>query len=115
MSPEVALLVRAALLGLVVLAVERFGKRRQAKRTEQAEAERTVIRLPATRRPDKPFAGRPLQVTVHPRTNASTASAQAKSGQANSGAAKIVQLEPTPAMTPASKLYDGHVTEKRAA
>ena len=94
MSPEVALLVRAALLGLVVLAVERFGKRRQAKRTEQAEAERTIIRLPVTRYSDMP------------RTNASTVSAQA-----NSEPAKIVQLEPNPA----PKLYDGHVTEKRAA
>ncbi len=111
MSPEVALLVRAALLGLVVLAAERFGKRRQAKR---AEAERIIIRLPATRRPNEPLAGRPLQV-IRPHTNAPTASAQAKPGQANSEPATIVQLEPAATMTATPKLYDGHVTEKRAA
>ena len=109
MSPEVALLVRAALLGFLVLAVERLGKRRQAKQVvKRAEAERTIVRLPMTHYPDKPLSGRPLQVTVRPCTKASFP-------QVNSGPAKIVQLEPTPAMTPAPKLYDGHVTEKRAA
>ena len=106
MSPEVALLVRAALLGLLVLAVERFGKRRQTRQAvKRAAAERTIIRLPVTRRPDEPLTGLPLQVTVRPRTNAST-SAPAQAGQA-----KIVQLEPSAA----PELYDGHVTEKRAA
>ena len=110
MSPEVALLVRAALLGLLVLALERFGKRRQIKRNvrqaaKRAAAERTIIRLPVTRRPDEPLTGRPLQVTVRRRTNAST-SAPTQAGQV-----KIVQLEPNPA----PELYNGHVTEKRAA
>ena len=109
MSPEVALLVRAALLGLLVFTLERFGKRRQvrqaAKRSvRRAEAERTIVRLPPTLYADEPPTSRPLQVTAR-RPNASAVSAPAQPGQA-----KIVQLEPTPA-----PIYDGHVTEKRAA
>ena len=114
MSPEVALLVRAALLGLLVFTLERFGKRRQVRQAvkrsvRRAEAERTIVRLPPTLYADyadEPPTSRPLQVTARRRPNASTVSAPAQPGQA-----KIVQLEPTPA----PKLYDGYVTEKRAA
>ena len=110
MSPEVALLVRAALLGLLVVALERFGRRRQAKR---AEAERTIIRLPAARRPEKPLAGRPLQVT--PQTTLRPHTDVTASAQVNAESNKIVRLKSSQTVNTTVTRCDGHVTEKRAA
>ncbi len=49
MSPEIALLFRAVLLGLFVLAAEQLGKRYQEKqaRKEQAVADHATVRQPA--------------------------------------------------------------------
>ena len=103
MSPEVTLLVRAALLGLGLLAAERLFKRRQDKRRAAGQ---TIIRLsaPSITAPE-PLAGRPVQVTVRARPNTASATPE------------ILRLEPAPPVNPAGapKLYDGHVTEKRAA
>lgn len=83
MTPEIALLIRAALLSLLVLAVERFTNHQQAARRE---ARRTVVKLPATLNPVVTFApGRPLQVNpAHPALKASAAT----------GHLEVVQLEP---------------------
>ncbi len=99
MSPEVALLIRAALLGLLVLAIEHFGRRRQAK---CAELRRALVRLPATQYPA------PTQLEV--------VRVVAKPAVAAQSRRKIVRLEPrtTPAYITDST-FDGHVTEKRAA
>jgi hypothetical protein len=82
MTPEIALLIRAALLSLLVLAVERFANHRQVARRE---ARRTVVKLPATLNPVVTLApGRPLQVNpAHPAFKASATEHL-----------EVVQLEP---------------------
>ena len=111
MSPEVALLVRAALLGLLVVAIEHVGKRRQARRAELRRKNiQTVIRLPETRYPEKALTGRPVQIDVAQTVKASVpVTAQPTQSE-------ILRLEPC--STPPhvmGHVLDGHVTEKRAA
>ena len=105
MSPEVALLVRAALLGLLVFVIERCGKRRQTKR---AELRRTVVQLPPTRYPaTPPVTGRPIQVDV--------VRAVAKPAVTAPNQREIVRLPRTAPAYVMERTLDGHVTEKRAA
>lgn len=62
MSPELALIVRAALLVLAVVTVERFVARRRARLAEQRRA---VVRLPMVLNPVvQPLHGRPLEMSV---------------------------------------------------
>lgn len=110
MSPEVALLVRAALLGLLVFALERFSRRRYERR---AELRRTLVRLPATHPPaTSSLVGRPLQVSVKQKHIKPAVTASAKPSQTD-----ILRLEPhtAPVYITEQHPFDGHVTEKRAA
>lgn len=96
MTPELALLVRALLLGLLVLTFERVSKRLQTKRSE---ARRTAVRLPAILNPVvRPLPSRPIEVTI--------VRAAPKPIAPATGHVKIVRLEP---QTPV------YVTEKQAA
>lgn len=62
MSPEIALIIRAALLVLAVVTVERLVARRRARMAEQR---RTLVRLPMVLNPaSQPLHGRPLEVSV---------------------------------------------------
>ncbi len=62
MTPELALLVRALLLGVLVLSLEHVSKHLRAKRWE---TRRTAVRLPATLNPVvTALSGRPVQVSV---------------------------------------------------
>ena len=88
MTPEVALLVRALILGALVLTLEHVSKHLQAKRSE---ARRTAVRLPATLNPVvTTLPGRPVQVSV---SEVATTSAPAVPLSAT-GHLKIVRLEP---------------------
>ncbi len=93
MSPEIALMVRAVLLVLAVVVVERFVARRRARLAEQR---RTVVRLPMVLNPaSRSLHGRPLTVSVVrpvPKPVAATPS-------------NVVRLEPAPT----------YLDEKRAA
>lgn len=111
MSPEVALFVRAALLGLLVFAIERVGRRRQARRADLRRTE-TIVRLPATQHlKTPPLVGRPLQVSVKKDVK-QVVVATAKPAQT-----AVLRLEPRTAPVYVTEKYpfDGHVTEKRAA
>lgn len=89
MTPEIALLVRAVLLSLLVLGAERLITRRQ---TARREARRTVVKLPMALNPVVTFApSRPLQVGVE------QATAQAARP---TGHGEVVRLEPRPAFDP---------------
>ncbi len=94
MTPEVALLARALVLGLLVLTLEHVSKHLQAKRSE---ARRTAVRLPATLNPVvTTLPGRPVQVSV---SEVVTKPAPALPLSAT-GHLKVVRLEPrAPAYT----------------
>ena len=84
MSPEIALIVRAVLLVLAVVAVERFVVRRRSRLAEQR---RTLVRLPMVLNPvSQPLRGRPLEVSA------------LVSGQkpVASTPSNVVRLEPAP-------------------
>ena len=62
MNPEIALVIRAALLVLAVVVVERFVARRRARVAEQR---RTLVRLPMVLNPvSQSLHGRPLEVSI---------------------------------------------------
>ena len=95
MTPELALLVRAVLLGLLVLTCERVSTRLQLKRRE---ARRTAVRLPATLNPVvTTLPGRPVQV--------SAAQVAPKPAAPATGHLKVIRLE----------LQPDYATEKQAA
>lgn len=95
MSPEVALIIRAAFLLLFVVAVERFVSRRRARLAEQR---RTVVRLPIVLNPvSQPLPGRPLEVSV----------GQPVHKPVSVVPANVVQLEP--------QGESAYLSEKRAA
>lgn len=95
MTPELALLVRAVLLGLLVLTFERVSTRAQLKRSE---ARRTAVRLPLTLNPVvTPLPGRPIQV--------SATQVAPKPAAPATGHLKVIRLEP----------QSDYVTEKQAA
>lgn len=97
MTPELALLVRALILGLLVLGAERVSRRLQARRDE---ARRTAVRLPIKLNPVvTALPGRPVQVSALVVTKPALAAPA-------TGHLKIVHLEPR---TPA------YVTDKKAA
>lgn len=84
MTPEVALLIRAVFISLLVLAAERFVSHGQIRR---GEAERTVVKLPTTLNPVvKAVASRPLQISME--------QASAKTSAPVTGHLKVVRLEP---------------------
>ncbi len=96
MTPELALLARAFLLGLVVLVAERFAKRRALRRSD---VRRTVVRLPEALNPVvRSLPGRPLGVSV--------VEAAPKPASPATGHLTVVKLEPRE--TP-------YVSDKRAA
>lgn len=116
MSPEVSLLVRAVLLGLLVLAIERFGRRRQARRAELRRMNLTVVRLPATQHlKEPPLVGRPLQVGIKERVRQGVV--QGAAASAKPAQTAVLKLEPrtAPAYVTEKHPFEGHVTEKRAA
>ncbi len=117
MSPEVALLVRAALLGLFVFALERFSRRRQAR---HAATRNTSVRsagntiLPELRYSSPlTLTGRPVQLEM----------AQSKMAQSKMAQVKVVQRVSVSATQPAQpdilrfepRTVPAYVTEKRAA
>lgn len=117
MSPEVSLLVRAVLLGLLVLAIERFGRRRQARRAELRRMNLTVVRLPATQHlKEPPLVGRPLQVGIKEK-RVKQGVVQGLAAAAKPAQTAVLRLEPrtAPAYVTEKHHFDGHVTEKRAA
>ncbi len=91
MTPELALIARALVLGLLVLGLEHVSKQLRAKRRE---TRRTAVRLPATLNPVVTvLPGRPVQI--------STPVVVARPAVAATGHLKIVRLEPsTPAYAP---------------
>ncbi len=93
MNPELALIVRAALLVLAVVTVERFVARRRARLAEQR---RTLVRLPMVLNPvSQPLHGRPLEVSIVRPLHKPVVVAPSN----------VVRLEPQPA----------YLDEKRAA
>lgn len=98
MTPELALLVRALILGLLVLGAERVSRRLQARRDE---ARRTAVRFPIKLNPVvTALPGRPVQVSALEVVTKPALAAPA------TGHLKIVHLEPR---TPT------YVTDKKAA
>ncbi len=93
MNPEIALLIRAALLVLAVVTVERLVARRRARAAEQR---RTLVRLPMVLNPvSRSLHGRPLEVSIVRPVHKSVSVVPDN----------VVRLEPRPA----------HLDEKRAA
>lgn len=93
MTPEISLLIRAVVLSLLVLGVERAVRSRQLKRDAQRGR---VVRLPAEINPVVSFPSRPVQVSV----------AQVSESAGVTGQPNVLRLEP---QAPA------YVTEKQAA
>lgn len=94
MSPELALVLRAAFLLLLVFAAERYVTRRRARLAEQRRA---VLRLPMVLNPASEFLhGRPLEVSV----------VRSVAKPVSVVPSNVLRLEPQPAV---------HITEKRAA
>lgn len=90
MTPELALLARAVLLGLLVLGAERFAKRRALRRSD---TRRTVVRLPEALNPVvRSLPSRPIVVSVE---------ADPKPAAPATGHLTVVRLEPqeTPYLT----------------
>jgi len=83
MTPELALLARAILLGLLVLVAERFAERGMLKRSD---VRRTVVRLPEALNPVvRSLPSRPLVVSVE---------AAPKPASPATGHLTVVKLEP---------------------
>lgn len=84
MTPEVALLIRAVFISLLVLAAERVVRHGQTRR---GEAKRTVVKLPTTLNPVvKAVPSRPLQVNMEQTSTKTSAPV--------TGHPKVVKLEP---------------------
>ena len=93
MNPEIALVIRAALLVLAVITVERFVARRRARVAEQR---RTLVRLPMVLNPaPRSLPGRPLEVSI----------VRPVQKKVSATPDNVVRLEPQPA----------YLDEKRAA
>lgn len=93
MNPEVALIIRAALLVLAVVATERLVARRRARAAQQR---RTVVRLPMVLNPvSQSLHGRPLEVSIVRPVHKPVLAAPSN----------VVRLEPAPT----------YLDEKRAA
>lgn len=93
MTPEISLLVRAVVLSLLILGVERLVRLRGRKRAAQRLS---VVRLPAEINPVVHFSSRPVQVNVVEMPEPSVRA---------TGQLKVVRLEPIPT----------YATEKQAA